>query len=369
MEHWRQVVFSRVEIWWNVGSKNGETRRWQICHQWWYGLWRRHRIEPFSRITIILDQEEWSIAKDIGPFFKRCNARHRQTFYDLGNVYVFDIGSICIHGNELLRKSFHQKDRWRAHFKKMFDISEKVDSGTIRWVFWSVSNQLWKILHGNNFLWSMMKKPSVSRMQRFIYSQILCYVLERWIRTEHQILFWEEQLSWFKDSTPYRTLDTIDGEPMEFEWTFSQDSPHCSSSTESKSSWAKWATQHNSKDELSSCRCSMTSYGERKTMKRNVLLTPHLCLYLQKDFQHDVGHSSDLDQKQSGIRLTMKDLEENGIKSLNWDQIRRKRTHSFPSHESVVSRNAQKQGRWTIIHTLLCRWWYDWNCFSHNYFF
>ena len=63
---------------------------------------------------------------------------------------------------------------------------------------------------------------------------------------------------------------------------FSQDSPHCSSSTKSKRSWPKWATHHNSKDELSSCRCSMISHGELKTMKRNVLLTPHLYLYLQK---------------------------------------------------------------------------------------
>ena len=55
----------------------------------------------------------------------------------------------------------------------------------------------------------------------------------------------------------------------------------------------------------------MTSYGVVKTMKRNVLLIPHLCLYSQKDFQQDIGHSSDLDQKQSGIRFTMKDLEEN----------------------------------------------------------
>ena len=36
-----------------------------------------------------------------------------------------------------------------------------------------------KILHGNNYLWSMMKKSSVSRMQRFAYFQILCCVLER----------------------------------------------------------------------------------------------------------------------------------------------------------------------------------------------
>ena len=50
------------------------------------------------------------------------------------------------------------------------------------------------------------------------------------------------------------------------------------------------------------------------------------------------------------------------------DQIRRKRTPSFPSHESIVPRNAQKQKRWKIIYTLLCRWRYDWNCFSHNHF-
>ena len=41
-------------------------------------------------------------------------------------------------------------------------------------------------------------------------------------------------------------------------------------------------------------------------MNRNVLLIAHLCLSLQKDFQQDIGHSSDLDQKQSGILLTTK---------------------------------------------------------------
>ena len=34
-----------------------------------------------------------------------------------------------------------------------------------------------------------MKKSSVYRMQRFLYFQILCYVLERWIRTQHPLLF------------------------------------------------------------------------------------------------------------------------------------------------------------------------------------
>ena len=54
-----------------------------------------------------------------------------------------------------------------------------------------------------------------------------------------------------------------------------------------------------------------------KTMKRNVSLIPHLCLYSQEDFQKDVGHSLDLGQKQSGTPLTKKDQEENEIESLN----------------------------------------------------
>ena len=29
---------------------------------------------------------------------------------------------------------------------------------------------------------------------------------------------WEERLAWFKSSPEYRTLDRIDGEPIEFEW-------------------------------------------------------------------------------------------------------------------------------------------------------
>ena len=36
--------------------------------------------------------------------------------------------------------------------------------------------------------------------------------------TQHQILSGEDILTWFKNSSQYRTMDTIDGEPMEFEW-------------------------------------------------------------------------------------------------------------------------------------------------------
>ena len=151
----------------------------------------------------------------------------------------------------------------------------------------------------------------------------------------------------------------------------------------------KMGERQHSKDELSSCRCSMTSYGEIKTMKRNVLPLPHLFHYLQKDSQQDVGHSSDLDQRRSGTLLMKTNHKiprtsitdkvvfyflrktRRRVGQSRWtddDQIQRKWTPSFPSHESIVSRNAWKQRRWKFFYSHLCRWWHDWNCYSHNYF-
>ena len=57
----------------------------------------------------------------------------------------------------------------------------------------------------------------------------------------------------------------------------------------------------------------MASSGDLKTMNGNAMLMPHLCLCLQKDFQQDVGHFSELDQERSGIP----DFKENGTESLN----------------------------------------------------
>ena len=67
--------------------------------------------------------------------------------------------------------------------------------------------------------------------------------------------------------------------------------------------------------------------------------------------------------------LQRKDRKENGTKSLNWWWSNSEKADTqFSELESIVSRNAQKQRRWKIIFSLLCRWRYDWNCFSHNSF-
>ena len=61
----------------------------------------------------------------------------------------------------------------------------------------------------------------------------------------------------------------------------------------------------------------MISHGDLKTMNGNAMLTPTSFLYVQEDSQHDDGHSSDLDQKRSGILLVMANHKENGTELQN----------------------------------------------------
>ena len=236
------------------------------------------------------------------------------------NFYVFDIGSICVHGEELLRQfTFHQKYREQSPNETDVRHIWKVSSGTIRWDFLECLKSAGKVLNGNNFgLVNDEEVISLWHAKVYVFSDsVLC--LGKMSENPLSNVVWEDKLTWFKDPSTIQNIGhnrrRTDGIRVEY---FSEDSQHWSLSTKSKNSWAKWANPNNSKDELSSCRCSMTSCVEIKTMKRNVLLIPHLCLHSQKDFQQDVGHSSNLGQKQSGTQLTKKDQGENGIESLNW---------------------------------------------------
>ena len=54
-----------------------------------------------------------------------------------------------------------------------------------------------------------------------------------------------------------------------------------------------------------------------KTMNRNANLTPTSFLLMREDFHQEDGHSSDLDQKRSGILLMIANHKENGTESRN----------------------------------------------------
>ena len=90
--------------------------------------------------------------------------------------------------------------------KQMFDISEKLIVG-------QSEDSAWKQLS----LVSDEEVISLSHAKVYVFSDsVLC--LGKMNQNQESHVVWEEKLTWFKSSSQYRTLDTIDGEPMEFEW-------------------------------------------------------------------------------------------------------------------------------------------------------
>ena len=76
---------------------------------------------------------------------------------------------------------------------------------------------------------------SLSSTKVYVFSDsVLC--LGKMNKNPQSNYAWEGRLMWFKSSSEYRTLDTIDGEPMEFEWNIFPGFTHCSLSVKYKSS-------------------------------------------------------------------------------------------------------------------------------------
>ena len=101
--------------------------------------------------------------------------------------------------------------------KQMFDIPEKLtveqsdESFVVSQISWE--NSPWKQLS----LFNDEEVISLSHAKVHAFSDsVLC--LGKMNQNPTSNSAWEEKLSWFKDSSQYRTFDTIDGEPMEFEW-------------------------------------------------------------------------------------------------------------------------------------------------------
>ena len=101
--------------------------------------------------------------------------------------------------------------------KQMFDTSEKLISeqsdeicgvNTINW-----EDSSWKHLS----LVGGEKVISFSHAKVYVFSDsVLCLGMMN--KNPQSNYAWEDRLMWFRSSSEYRALDTIDGEPMEFEW-------------------------------------------------------------------------------------------------------------------------------------------------------
>ena len=122
----------------------------------------------------------------------------------MGKNYSRNLRSITNTGNNLT-------------MTQMFDISEKLVSEQADEIFgvktinWEDSS--WKYL-------SLLGDEQVITLQHtkvYVFSDsVLCF--GKMNENPRSNTAWEERLAWFKSSSEYRALDTVDGEPMEFEW-------------------------------------------------------------------------------------------------------------------------------------------------------
>ena len=101
--------------------------------------------------------------------------------------------------------------------KQMYDLSEKLIVGQSDEFYGlnkiSMGDSSWK----HSSLIGDEEVNSLSHTKVYIFSDsVLC--LGKMSQNPQSNTVWEGKLTWFKSSSQYRTLDTINGEPMEFEW-------------------------------------------------------------------------------------------------------------------------------------------------------
>ena len=218
-----------------------------------------------------------------------------------------------------------------------------------------------KFLHGNSSLVNDEEVISLSHAKVYVFSDsVLCLGKMNQNPTSNTVR--ERQLEWFKDSSKYWTLDTIVGEPMEFEWNIFPGFSTLELVREVQNFMSSMGKPQQFQGRIIFVSMFNDIISGNEDNETECIANSTLVSLFAKRFPARrwsfLGPGSE-------TKWYSTDKERPGRK---WDrvadddQIRRKRTPSFPSNESVVSKNAQKQKRWEIIYTFLCRWWYDWNC-------
>ena len=274
----------------------------------------------------------------------------------MGNVYVFYITSICIHGEELLRQfAFHQKYREDLTMKQMFDISEKLISeqtdeiygvNTINW-----EDSSWK------YLSLVGDEEVISHLHAKVYvfsDSVFC--LGKMNENPQSTYAWEDRLTWFKSSSEYKALDKIDGEPMKFEWNI----------------FPGFTTLQLVR-EVQELLSRLSVQPENFTGRIIFMSMFNDISWASKDNEKECESSAQL------VSLNAKSISPGQWSFLGlgsekkwystheykpqgeWDRVAeqmmikicRKQTPNFPIHESVIQRSAQEQRWWKIVNTLL----------------
>ena len=161
---WNRAI--RCE-WGNTSWKIGETRCWSSKRSMASTIrhWkRRNCIRIVSRIKIKREQGEWSSANKTETNFK-CYRRWRETFYDLENVHVFNVGNHLYSWERITWTIVNPlRTQQISHSNKCSTYLQDWCPNKMRFLEWK--QLIGKIIHGSICLWLVMKKSSVFSAQR-----------------------------------------------------------------------------------------------------------------------------------------------------------------------------------------------------------
>ena len=280
-------------------------------------------LTPPQNRTFSLKSRSW-LNRVNGRFRKMLNRSPEDAMQDIDKRFMiwWRLMSSTLEASVFKRKNY--SDNWQSikkywanfNVRQMFEISEqlileKSDGIWVSLISWESSP--WKQLS----LVNDEQVISLSHAKAYVFSDsVLC--LGKMNQNPASNTVWERQLERFKDSSHNTVLGSVDGEPLKFKWN---DFPGFST-LELVREVQKFMSNMG---ELKQCQgwiIFMSMFNDiiwwNEDNETECMLIPHLYIYSHKDFHQDVGHSTDGAQKQSGIPLTKKDLEENGIEPLNW---------------------------------------------------
>ena len=178
--------------------------------------------------------------------------------------------------------------------KQMFDISEKLIVEQSDEIFgvtptnWVDSS--WKQLS----LVNDEEVISLSYAKAYVFSDsVLC--LGKGNQNPASNTVWEDKLTWFKSSPQYRTLDTIDGEPMEFEWNIFPGFTTLQLVVKIQEFISKMGDPAQFHERIIFMSMFNGIIWRTTDNEQECISHATLCRYLQEDFRQEDGHSSDLE--------------------------------------------------------------------------
>ena len=280
--------------------------------------------------------------------FNACCRIRRKTFCDMGNVK-----SVTLESALFMVKKY--SDNWIPSRRQKISQWNRCSTYLQNWCPNKMRSMerrqlIAKILHGNIYLWLVMKESSVFSTQRSTYFQILYCVLVTCTRTPNQTMHGNKA----GIQKPWQSWRWANGIRVEY-------FPRIQYVA------AQWRSQkfiveirrdtrNFHRQDCIHLHVQRHLMVIERQQERMQVICATLFSICQKIWSRTMVISWSWFREKSGILSVQIVHKVNGTNDRKDDvKILRKRTPSLPCHESIVQRSSQEQRRWKIVDPLLCR--------------